>query len=281
MSNFIHDISAHGVLYDISSDRAANSHYSKTADWCVDDSVSTYHFSASNIGKIPLYDTDSTKVLNEVADVITPKFTNEDNIPAVFYLKNNIERKSNNIVTYTAVDTQKNYTINIGSYTWAQYQSMTEFQGGYNTNQTSNASVRVPFKFTVCVTRKANTGYTPDFDHSKPLAKITTIYGESIDNLYINGPTYILGTCIARRAASTGNQAYPNTTYRNNSREMFFYMNCDKTSTNYGGVYLAPANCKTGTTNNSVYHCSYTETMCMSFPCVELHFNTTLYVMYA
>ena len=282
--NFIHDISAHGVQYDVRSDKSRTSHFSKVANWCIDDANSTYHFSAENVGSIPIYNPAGTIVYNENLGIITPKFTNEDTTPAFICLKNNVENKnrfsSNTIVAYTAVDTQKNYTTVIGSYSDSYIACMTEYQGRFNLPQWSNASVRVPFKFTVCLERKANTGTTPDFENTKPLAKITTIYGEPINNLFVNGPTYIMGTCIGRRYWTGSSHAFPTVTYRLNSREMFFYMVTDHTSSNYGSIYLCPSNCKLGVTKASAYHCSYTEAECTSFRFIELHFNTTLYVMY-
>jgi len=284
MANFIQDISAHGVQYDITSDKARTSHYSKVANWCIDDTGSTYHFSATNIGSIPIYDPAGTIVYNENIGVITPKFTNADTIPAFICLKNNVENKNrfsnNSIVVYTAVNTQKNYTNVVGSYYESYDACMSEYQGRFNQSYTSNASVRVPFKFTVCLERKADKGTTPDFESTKPLAKITTIYGEPINNLYVNGPTYIMGTCLGRRYSTASSYAFPNTNYRANVREMFFYINLDSTSNNYGSIYLCPSNCKLGATTASAYHCSYTEAQCSTFRFLELHFNTTLYVMY-
>ena len=284
MANFIQDISAHGVQYDIRSDKSRTSHYSKVANWCIDDSGSTYHFSAENVGSIPIYDPAGTVVYNENVGIITPKFTNEDTTPAFICLKNDVENKnrfsSNTIVAYTAVDTQTNYTNTIGSYDLSYDACMTEYQSCYNLPYTSNATVRVPFKFTVCLKRKTGKGTTPDFEHNKPLATITTIYGEPLNKLYVNGPTYIMGTCIGRRRHASPSFAFPSTTYRHNSREMFFYMVTDSTKSTYGNIYLCPSNCKLGTSKSSAYHCSYTETECSDFSIIELHFNTTLYVMY-
>ena len=282
MTNFIHDISAHGVPYDISSDKAQNSHYSKVSNWCVNDSDSSYHFSTTNAGSIQLCDPNGTMLFSEYDRITTPKFTNEDNTIAYVCLKNKVENKNvvSPIVAYTAVNTQANYSLSIGSDTAYQYSSMTENMGTFNKNNRSTVSVRVPFKFTVCATRNTGVGNTPDFDHSKPLAKITAIYGESLSNLYVKGPTYILGTGIGRYPYQATNQAFPYREYRASSREMFFYINLDENSSDYGGVYLCPTNCKQGTNKHSVYHCSYTESQCKTYRSVELHFNTTLYVMY-
>jgi len=284
--NYIYDISAHNTRYDISSDRSKYAHFAKSANYCVDDTGSTYHFSATNVGDIKLYDTTATRIFNEQVDEITPKMNCDESIPAYFLLKNNVENKTvvpnYTVYEYSMNNTQANYTVNPGTISCEAYGSMTEYQLGYNFPETSNATARVPFRFTACLTRKTGVGYTPDFDNGKPLAKLTKIYGVPLSSLYVKGPAYILGSCI-RRQLTTGsyNSAFPKVEYRLNSREMIFWMNLDETSSDYGGIYLCTSNCRFGTTKSSVYHCSYTDDDCKNSPCIELCFNTVLYVMYA
>ena len=283
MANFIHNISAHNTLYDISSDRAQHSHYTNSANYCVNDGNSTYHFSAANVGDIPLYDTTKTRVFNESVGEITPKFDSDDTIPAYILLSNNVENKSSTVVgkvVYSVLNKQSNYDVYHGTHTFENNGSMTEYQGLYNVFGKSNAMARVPFKFSVCLVRHNNVGKTPDFDNGKPLAKITSIYGAPLSSLYVKGPAYILGSCVVRPSTSGNNNAFPSKEYRVSSREMIFWMNLDETDSNYGSIYLCTSNCKLGNTKASAYHCSYTEEDCGRSH-IELAFNTVLYVAYA
>lgn len=280
MANFIHNINVHGTQYDMRCEKAQNTHFASSAQWLVNDDASTYHFSVENASSaIPLYDKDTTLVWNDSLHDIDPKFDTEDNILRFVGLQNQIVNRSND-VQFTMFDTQPNYTVNHGSNSWNSYQSASEYMGMYNYGALSNGSARIPFRFSACLYRKDSTITTPDFDNTKPIAKITKIRGVDVKDLFIKGPAYILGTCIIRRVTQNAQQGYPYNTYRGNSREMFFWMNTDENSNDYCNIYLCNSNCKNGVSKQSAYHCSYTVTQCRNLPCIELSFNTVLYVLF-
>lgn len=284
MSNYIHDTTVHNTPYDIVAEKAKNAHYATSANWLYNDDDSHYHFSVKNIsGGIPLYNPNGTVIYNETFDIIDqPAFDSEDTVPIIFGLDNN--EVSNSSVIYTVNATQKNYYVYDGSSGPSYEGNITEYMGVYNTEGSRNMMARIPFRFTACFNRKTGVDDpTPDFEHEKPIARITKIgYGaDAIDvsKLYINGPAYILGSCIIRRKY-TGNSYFPYSTRRANSREMFFWMNTDINSNEYCSIYICPTNCKVGVNAHSLYHCSYTSTQCRSLDTIEVEFNTVLYVTF-
>lgn len=278
--NYIHDINVHGTQYDMRCEKAQNTHYASSAHWLVNDDDSTYHFSVENASSaIPIYDKNTTIVYNKDVRMIDPTFDTEDTVLRNVGVQTQIVNRSNDVL-FTMFDTQPNYTVNHGSNSWNTYQSASEYMGTYNYGGLSNGSARIPFRFSACLYRKNSTVTTPDFDGKIPLAKITKIRGVDVKDLFVKGPAYILGTCLIRRATQNAQQGYPNTTFRGNSREMFFWMDTDENSDTYCYIYLCNSNCKNGVNGQSAYHCSYTVTQCRNLPCIELSFNTVLYVLH-
>lgn len=284
MANYIRNFNVHGTQYNMCGEKAGGSHFAASADWLLNDSASTYHFSAENASSaIPLYNTNNTTFWNTetLTEIAQPAFDSLSAIPDWIELENNRTPKYNS-VQYTVNDTQQYYDVNTVSKMWTNMQTCTEYMLMYNQMLYSSVAARIPFKFTVCLHRKNRTvSLTPDFDGNKPLARITNICGVDIKKLAVKGPAYILGSCMIRSNVYGAAASFPTRNFRANSREMFFWMNTDEASDEYGNIYLCNSNCKSGHFRYaSAYHCSYTQSQLNTMDFIELTFNTVLYVLF-
>lgn len=284
MAKYISNFNVHGTQFDMCGEKAGGSHYAASADWLTNDSYSTYHFSAENASSaIPLYNTDNTKFWNEeiFLPIARPTFDSLSAIPDLIVLENKSASKQY-AVQYSVNDTQPYYDVNTVSTTWSNEQTCTEYMLMYNNMLNSNVAARIPFKFTVCLHRKNRVvSLTPDYDGSKPLAHITKICGVDVKQLAVKGPAYILGSCMIRPNIYGVNASFPRRHFRANSREMFFWMNTDETSSEYCNIYLCNSNCKPGHSRfASAYHCSYTQAQLNTMDYIEMTFNTVLYVLF-
>ena len=280
-NNYIHDFTVHNTPYDIDAEKSQYSHYALSANWLYNADDSHYHFSVKNLSaNAPLYDTNGTIIYNNYLDVIEPKFDSDESVPVIFKLANKIDLPLT--VDYVVNDKQKNYSIQRATNFYdSTYGSCTEYMGQFNSQGYCAQMARIPFRFSCVFTRiTSRDDPTPDFDSAKPIAKITKIGNISVDNLYITGPAYVLGSCILRRTVNGQPGAFPATTFRVNSREMFFWMNTDATSNEYCNIYVCPTNCKAGVNTHSLYHCSYTPTQCRNLAHIEVEFNTVLYITF-
>lgn len=279
MPKFIKNSIVHTIPYDFDCEKARFANNAVSANWLVNDDTSTYHFSAENVTinseSIPLYNTTATQSFNYNIAPIDPKFDSPETTIGAVKLNNAISDKDY-AVQYTINDNQTNYYVYAGTITYDVNGSCTEYMGFFNRQSNSTSIARVPFRFAITLKRKNNNIVTPDFNNAIPIANITKIYNIDYSKLSVSGPTYVLGTCIARVLDQKQyNNEFPITNSKYASREMFFFVD-----TTTGNIYLIPSNCKFGTSKNSAYHCSYTNDECRRWPCIELSFNTTLYVMF-
>lgn len=267
---FLGDSTIHGSHYDFTYEKALSATNAISAQYLLNNDESTYHFSTEN-GTLPLYNTDNTIVYNTYGHTTIPKFDSDESSIRMIEFDN---RKNNMLYSYNVNNEQPNYDVYLSNN--PVYGACTEYAHAVNgSTETANVFARIPFRFTAVVRRKSDSNLTPDFDYTKPLGTINSIYSIAYENWLVNGPTYVLGSCIARpdglRPGS--DMSFPNFSYRSLSREMFFFVN-----TLTGEITLQPSNCIFGNKKYSIYHCSYTNDILRKYPVIELTFNTTLYV---
>lgn len=278
--NFIHDFTVHNTPCSLETERAQYAHYAVSANWLHNSDDSHYHFEVKNLSAgVPLYAPAGTIIYNNYLDTITPKFDSDESVPVIFQLDNNVKLPITISTDINAI--QQNYYMYRATAVTTNNGTCTEYMGLFNGQEQSNQMARIPFRFAICFGRKTGRDDpTPDFDSTKPIARIRSIGNISVDNLLVTGPAYILGSCMIRRQVHEGNSGFPYNTFRANSREMFFYMNTDLNSDEYCSIYICPTNCKVGVNAHSLYHCSYTPDQCRNLDYIEVEFNTVLYITF-
>lgn len=276
MADFLDSTKIHSDAdRDFQTNIALNAETSFVASGMVNGTYQTvpyqYHFDLSaypgNNDNVSLYDRDNVKFLT-VADGLTadaPSFIDADH--SIWAVLLNESKASSTDIEYTRYDTQSNYTT---------AKIISEYHTLYNSQYYGRIrTARVPLLFVTSFDRVDGKGYTPVFDESKPIGRITKLFNRPLTDVLCVGPTYVIGSCQYTRNTASSYEYPAHSIGRVHSHEMFFHITTDQNSADYGCIYVHTQNCR----NGSLYHVALTSDE-LRFKHLELAFKTTLYVTF-
>lgn len=253
--------SIHNVNYDFDTKQSSYAHHAKLTDGMYIDDSHAYHLTMSaypgNSDAVKLYD-NPIYMNYDGAVIATPTMADKEHAIWAMYLPNKILQSTD--VSYSVYDNQANYSLSL-------YPSRSEYEAAYNTQRQHIRSARLALDFNIEFYRLPNRGKTPSFDSTKPIARISKIFGKSLyDSSRINpadfdgspvivGPTYVVGSVVYWITSNAQTSQFPFQSRRDKAHEMFFYIDLSKwidqtagrtganANPNYGNIYLVNNNC--------------------------------------